>query len=90
MATCIVSFLDISGIRHAVEVQADSLYEAVVLGVNAFREHNCEPGDIRPIDVEVRKSVTHTITLKKVTEWLNGGARSPKEAVTKERLRELL
>jgi hypothetical protein len=32
MPTCIVSYLDISGIRHTVEVEADSLYEAVVLG----------------------------------------------------------
>ena len=30
------------------------------------------------------------MTPKKVREWLNGGARSPKEAVTKERLREIL
>lgn len=90
MPLCIVSFVDLRGIRHAVEVQADSLYEAVVLGVSQLREHECEPGDVRPIDVEVRKSVTHTITLRKVTEWLNGGAKSPKEAITKERLRALL
>ena len=90
MPLCIVSFVDLRGIRHAVEVQADSLYEAVVLGVSALRELECEPGEISPIDVEVRKSVTHTITLRKVTEWLNGGARSPKEAITKERLRALL
>ena len=74
MPLCIVSFVDLRGIRHAVEVQSDSLYEAVVLGVSQLREHECKPGDVRPIDVEVRKSVTHTITLRKVTEWLNGGA----------------
>jgi len=55
MATCVVSYLDTSGIRHTVEVEADSLYEATVLGVKAFREHDCEPGEVRPIEVEIRK-----------------------------------
>ncbi|MEP6922676.1 MAG: hypothetical protein ABI967_16245 [bacterium] len=90
MAVCIVSFLDISGIRHTVEVEADSLFEAVVLGVTAFREHDCEPGDLRQIEVEIRKSVIHTLTLGRVREWLQGASKSPKEAIVKDRLRALL
>ena len=90
MATCIVSYLDTDGIRHSVEVQADSLYEAVVLAVKTLREHDCAPGEISKLEVEIRSSVTHEITLKKVRQWLNGGAKSPKEAVMKERLREIL
>jgi hypothetical protein len=90
MAPCVVSYLDTSGIRHTVEVQAESLYEAVVLAVQAFREHDCAPGDVSQIEVEVRKSVRHTLTLGRVHEWLHGASRSPKEAVTKERLRALL
>ncbi len=90
MAACIVSYLDISSIRHTVEVQADSLFEAIVLAVVAFKEHDCEPGELRQIDVEIRKSVTHTLTLGRVREWLQGASRSPKEALMKERLRELL
>jgi hypothetical protein len=90
MSTCIVSYLDTDGIRHTVEVQADSLYEAVVLGVKTLREHDWAPADISKLEIEIRSSVTHEITLKKVRQWLGGGARSPKEAVTKERLRELL
>lgn len=39
---------------------------------------------------EVRKSVTHTLTLKKVQDWVNSGARTPKEAVMKAHLRGLL
>src|SRR5258706_16266094 len=35
--TCAVSFVDLRGIRHTAEVQADSLYEAVVLAVRVFR-----------------------------------------------------
>ena len=90
MASCLVSYLDTSGIRHTVEVEAESLYEAVVLGVQAFREHDCDPGAVRPIDVEMRKSITHTLTLSRVQRWLDGACKSPKEKVTKERLKALL
>lgn len=90
MAFCVVSYLDTSGIRHTVELEADGLYEAVVLGVAALREHDCDPGDVAQIEVEVRKSVRHSLTLRRVREWLSGASKSPKEAVLKERLRELL
>ena len=89
VALCVVSYVD-GGLRHSVEVQAESLYEAVVLAVRTFRSHDCDPGSGRELEVEVRSAVTHTITLKKVQDWLNGGAKSPKEAVLKERLRSLL
>ena len=90
MAICIVSYLDTQGVRHTVELQADSLYEAGVLALQTFKQHDCEPGALNSLEVEVRSSVTHTITVKKIHSWLKGGARTPKEAVTKERLRELL
>jgi len=44
MAACIVSFVDLDGVRHSVEVEADGLYEASVLDLCAFREHEVEPG----------------------------------------------
>jgi hypothetical protein len=90
MAICVVSYLDTSGIRHTVELEAESLFEAVVLGVAAFREHGCDPGDVCQIEVEIRKTIKHSLTLRRVQEWLQGASRSPKEAVIKERLRELL
>jgi hypothetical protein len=90
MALCIVSYLDTEGLRHTVEVEAQSLYEAAVLAFRTFKQHGCEPGDISKLEVEIRSSVVHTITLKKVRQWLEGGAKSPSEAVTKERLRALL
>lgn len=54
MGLCVVSYLDSKGIRHSVEVEADSLYEAVVLAVKTFKQHNCQPGEISKLDVEVR------------------------------------
>jgi hypothetical protein len=90
MATCVVSFVDWDGIRHSVEVEAEGLYEASILGLCAFRKHELEPGGLTQLEVEVRSSVTHTLTVTKVREWLQRGVRSPKEAVLKERLRTLL
>lgn len=90
MATCIVSFLDLEGVRHSVEVEAEGLYEASVLGLCAFRNHELEPGDLTQLEIEVRRSVKHTLTVSKVREWLKRGVRTPKEAVLKERLRALL
>ena len=69
MAACIVSFVDLDGVRHSVEVQ---------------------PGGLTELEVEVRSSVTHTLTVTRVREWLQRGVRTPKEAVLKERLRALL
>jgi len=90
MAACIVSFVDLDGIRHSVEVDAEGLYEASVLGICAFRKHDLEPGGLTQLEVEVRSSVTHTLTVTKVREWLQRGVRTPKEAILKDKLRTLL
>jgi hypothetical protein len=90
MAACVVSFVDLDGIRHAVEVEADGLYEAGVLGMCAFRKHDPNPGGLTQLEVEVRSSVKHTLTVTKVREWLQRGVRTPKEAILKERLRALM
>jgi hypothetical protein len=90
MAACTVSFVDLDGIRHSVEVDAEGLYEASVLGLAAFRKHDLEPGGLTQLEVEVRSSVKHTLTVTKVRDWLQRGVRTPKEAVLKERLRALL
>src|SRR3989442_13044569 len=89
MAACIVSFVDLDGIRHSVEVEAEGLYEASVLGLCAFRKHELEPGGLTQLEV-VRSSVKHILTVTKVREWLQRGVRAPKEAILKERLRTLL
>jgi hypothetical protein len=90
MPTCIVSYLDTEGVRHSVEVQADGLYEAAILAVAAFRKHEIHPGGLAQLEVEVRSSITHTLTVKKAEDWLQRGVRNPKDAMTKERLRALL
>lgn len=90
MALCIVSFVDLDGVRHAVEVQAEGLYEAALLALAAFKKHHQQPGSMTQLEVEVRSSITHTVTVQKAQDWLNRGVRKPKEAILKERLRTLL
>ena len=90
MAACTVSYIDLDGIRHSVEVEAEGLYEASVLGLCAFRKHELDPGSLTQLEVEVRTSVKHTLTVTKVREWLQRGVRTPKEAILKDKLRTLL
>ena len=90
MAKCFVSYLDISGIRHQVEVEAESMYEAAAFAIQVFKAHDCEPGAMANLEIEIRTSITHTLTVKKLRDWLNGACRSPNERVTKERLKELV
>lgn len=90
MAACIVSFVDLDGVRHSVEVQAEGLYEAAILGLAAFEKLDSQPGALTQLEIEVRSSITHSLTVQKAQEWLKRGVRTPKEAVLKERLRAML
>jgi hypothetical protein len=60
--TCVVSFVDSGGIRHSVEVAAESLYEAAALAVNEFRQHpwvdDLEPGAVTPLSISVKMPTT--------------------------------
>jgi hypothetical protein len=88
---CTVSFRDSEGVQHSVDVGAETLYEAAVLALRSFREHDCAPGPGAHLAIEVKNpSVTHTVVARRIEEWLDGGAKSPKEAIDKRRLKELL
>ena len=90
MATCIVSYIDLDGLKHTVEVQATSLYEADALSISSFRKHDIFPAGLAKLEIEVRSSITHTITVKQLEDWLKVRPRSPKEMITKERLSAML
>jgi hypothetical protein len=63
-----------------VQADADALYEA-----------GRAPGPASTMEVESRSpSVTHTVSMRKAQDRLNGGARSPRERLLKERLKGLL
>ncbi len=90
---CVVSFADLRGIKHSVEVEAESLYEAAVQGI---RRLNQDPwieriGPGTTLQVEVREpSATHAITVEQVERWLAGVTKNPTEATKKAKLKLLL
>lgn len=90
MPVCVVSYVDMDGVRHSVELEAEGLYEAAVLGIASFRKHDITPAGLAKLEIEVRSTITHTVTVQDVQKWLKRGVMSPKEAVLKERLRALI
>ena len=95
MARCRVSFADQDGILHAVEVDADSLYEAVAHAVAEFRASGpikASPGPMTEFTVTVyRKPVEHRIRLIQVEKWAEHTTRGGPTGITKrDRVRKLL
>ena len=91
--TCAVSFVDIRGIKHTVEVEAESLYEAAVVAACRFRKdrwiQQIAPATV--LDVEVREpSARHSISLQQVERWLAGATSNPYEAMKKAKLKTML
>lgn len=92
--SCLVSFTDSEGIEHSVRVPAESLFEAAVEAIAAFKKSVLDqmplgPGTRLTIRVKAREQ-EHTVTVAKVLLWLDGIATSPSEKLKKNRLRERL
>jgi hypothetical protein len=93
MARCHVSFTDPEGIPHAVDVQADSLYEAVALAVAEFRSDPMTdaPGPMTEFIVAIhRPAVEHRIRLGQVAKWAEGTRDGPAGIVKRQRVKNLL
>src|SRR5947208_1435014 len=91
--TCSVSFTGPSGVRHSVEVSADSLYEAAIVGFSLLKRD----GWVDPIapgtrlEIQVRHpATTHCVSLAQLRRWVEGVAVSPDETLGKRRLKTLL
>lgn len=61
---CNVSYLETEGLRHTIEVEVETLYEAAVLSIRTFRQHDCEPGQVSNLEAQVRSSIIRTIYSK--------------------------
>jgi hypothetical protein len=92
-----VTYRDIEGIEHSVEVDAGSLYEAVASAVNRFRNDDGwalsppSPGCHFHVKVLKDAPVTYSISLDKVQDFaLHGTAKGPQDILRKKRIRELL
>jgi hypothetical protein len=91
--TCTVSFTGPSGISHSVEVSADSLYEAAIVGFSLLKQD----GWVDPVvpgtrlEIQVRHPATsHSVSLAQLRRWVEGVAVSPDETLRKRRLKTLL
>jgi hypothetical protein len=91
--TCTVSFTAPSGVRHSVEVSADSLFEAAIVGFSLLKRD----GWVEPVapgtrlEIEVKHPGTkHLVSLAQLQRWVDASAISPDETVKKRKLRSLL
>jgi hypothetical protein len=76
-----------------VEVEADSLYEAAVLGTRRLNQDIWSEsiGPATVLDIEVREPATrHSISLQQVERWLAGATTNPNEASKKAKLKMML
>ena len=92
---CRVSYLDSRNIEHAVDVTADSLFEAAAVAIRAFRE-GVFVDELPVAGTELRIAVfplpvEHRVRLQRVEQWAQTGTvKSPVEMLRRERVRELL
>ena len=92
---CRVSYLDSRNVEHAVDITADSLFEAVAVAVRAFRE-GALIDELPVAGTELRIAVSplpveHRVRLQRVEQWAQTGTvKSPVEMLRRERVRELL
>lgn len=90
---CTVRFKSATGISHAVEVEAGTLYEAAGLGLARLKKDGWVEG-LGPgtrLEIEVREPATHhVITVDRLTKWINGVTASPVETLRRAKVRQLL
>lgn len=90
---CTVSVTDSAGVRHEVEVNAESLLEAAALGLAAMKHAEWVDGNGPGATLEVFVTppiVKHSVSVQRVMRWLEGVTTSPKDKSKKEKLKALL
>jgi hypothetical protein len=86
------SFTGPSGVRHSVEVTAESIYEAAALGVSALKSDGWADAIAAGTELEIQRepATCHRITVQQIGRWCDGVAVSPDETLKKRRLKQLL
>jgi hypothetical protein len=94
LRTCTVVIHDLNETAHAIDVTANTLYEALAQALVALRGHDWvgEIGKgLTTATVTVRQpAVTHIVKIQDFESWLDRRGKSPAEIVLKERLRQAL
>jgi hypothetical protein len=88
---CTVSFADPTA-SGAVEVTAETLFEAGCLALKAFQGTTTIPPLSPTVELEiiVRQEARHRVKVSRLQSWLSAGVRSPREQMLKVRLKEML
>ena len=90
---CIVTAKGADGIRHTVEVKADSVYEAAVMALEALTKDSWTGAIVsgNKLVVSVKPpAVSHEVTVDQLRRWAESSAITPEDRVRKNRLRDLL
>jgi hypothetical protein len=90
---CLVTLTDIRGIRHTVEVRAESLFEAACLALQVLKTDDWMDavGPATRLEVEVRPpAVKHVVTVQQLQRWADSTATGPEDRLRKHRLKAML
>ena len=90
---CVVSFSGERGIRHSVDVTAESLYEAAAVALSIFRTSKWaeQIGPATELLVTVKNPETsHRLTPDQIRRWCEGVAVSPTEVLKRHRVKTLI
>jgi hypothetical protein len=93
---CEVVYRDLEGVEHRVEVDADSLYEAIAAAVSSFRKGlwtRCPPGPGCIFNVRVfpDRPQVYSVALSQVESFArHGTVKGPKDILRKQKIQEML
>jgi hypothetical protein len=86
-----VSFDDGTGVRHSVQVSAETAFEAAALALHVFEDAGTSPGPAAHLEIAAQTPVAvHSVSVQRVRDWLTSGGKTPKEQALKSRLRDLI
>jgi hypothetical protein len=92
--SCRVTIKDFDGVEHTVQVAAETLYEAVARALKAMQGKEWIAGipeGLNPVKVCVTDiPIEHTVTMKDFARWLNSTGLSPKDEMSRYKIKEIL
>lgn len=92
--SCRVTLKDLDGVQHTVEVTAETLYEAVALGLVAVRGNDWVMGiaqGMNTIHVSVVDiPIVHSVRIQDFNAWLERTTGAPREISKRSRIKTIL
>jgi hypothetical protein len=94
ISKCVVRLKDSHDTEHSVVVYAESLYEAVLRGLNQLADvgWESETGEtIKQVEVEIHQEPTkHVVNVPRLLNWVKQDTARPGQQTQKAKLRKLL